>query len=201
MGGLLLASNRSGIASCLIFERADSRGKIPLAFSKTYALISIRPCHFTNFRSLFMRANSRYLLAIIAACGLSGFSRLSVAQDEQGTEATAETPEPAQEEVAPPAESTPVDGEEMQQQNDNSGTGNTMSGKMDDHAAMGKGNHTTAAMTDVQEALNRAGAGLKVDGKFGKSTKIALKKFQKKNKLKVTGGLDEPTKEKLGLAR
>jgi peptidoglycan hydrolase-like protein with peptidoglycan-binding domain len=51
----------------------------------------------------------------------------------------------------------------------------------------------------VQEALNKAGAKLKVDGKMGKMTRRALKKFQKRNDLKVTGKLDAETLAKLGI--
>jgi peptidoglycan hydrolase-like protein with peptidoglycan-binding domain len=51
----------------------------------------------------------------------------------------------------------------------------------------------------VQEALNKAGSQLKVDGKMGKMTRKALKKFQKENGLKVTGKPDVETLAKLGV--
>jgi len=52
---------------------------------------------------------------------------------------------------------------------------------------------------DLQEALNKAGFKVKVDGLTGKKTRAALKKFQKKNGLNVTGKPDEATLAKLGI--
>lgn len=51
----------------------------------------------------------------------------------------------------------------------------------------------------AQEALTGAGYKVKADGQMGKGTKKALKGFQKKNKLKVTGKLDTATKKALGM--
>jgi peptidoglycan hydrolase-like protein with peptidoglycan-binding domain len=51
----------------------------------------------------------------------------------------------------------------------------------------------------VQEALNKEGYKLKVDGLMGKHTRAALKSYQKKNGLKVTGKADEATLAKLGV--
>ncbi len=52
----------------------------------------------------------------------------------------------------------------------------------------------------IQEALNKQGASLKVDGVLGAKTRAALKKFQKDSGLKVTGKADQATLEKLGVA-
>jgi peptidoglycan hydrolase-like protein with peptidoglycan-binding domain len=52
---------------------------------------------------------------------------------------------------------------------------------------------------DIQEALNKAGAKLKVDGIMGKKTHAAIKNFQKKQGLKVTGEPDKETLAKLGI--
>jgi peptidoglycan hydrolase-like protein with peptidoglycan-binding domain len=49
----------------------------------------------------------------------------------------------------------------------------------------------------VQEALKKEGYKLKVDGLMGKHTRSALKSYQKKNGLKVTGKPDEATLAKL----
>jgi peptidoglycan hydrolase-like protein with peptidoglycan-binding domain len=54
-------------------------------------------------------------------------------------------------------------------------------------------------VADIQEALNSAGAKLKADGKMGKATRRAIREYQKKNKLKVTGNADEATLKSLGL--
>lgn len=51
----------------------------------------------------------------------------------------------------------------------------------------------------LQEALNKNGATLKVDGRMGKNTRAALKDFQSKNGLKATGKLDKASRAKLGL--
>jgi peptidoglycan hydrolase-like protein with peptidoglycan-binding domain len=51
----------------------------------------------------------------------------------------------------------------------------------------------------VQEALNKQGYKLKVDGLMGKHTQNALKSYQKKNGLKVTGKTDKATLAKLNV--
>ena len=51
----------------------------------------------------------------------------------------------------------------------------------------------------VQKALNKEGFKLKVDGKMGKRTHAALREYQKKNGLKVTGQPDKATLAKLRL--
>ncbi|MHB8254230.1 MAG: peptidoglycan-binding domain-containing protein [Acidiferrobacter sp.] len=45
----------------------------------------------------------------------------------------------------------------------------------------------------IQEALDKSGAKLKVDGFMGKATEGALKAFQTKHKLKATGTADKAT--------
>ena len=45
----------------------------------------------------------------------------------------------------------------------------------------------------VQEALNKDGAKLKVDGIMGHRTRLALKGFQKSHKMKSSGKLDKAT--------
>ncbi len=143
-----------------------------------------------------MRMGSKWVFATVAICGFSG---VSFSQDEGGMDGAAGQ-DPVQEEVAPPAESEePAVGEEAAPQKDEGAnvqvqdTDSTVS-----NTPVTKG--TAGTMADIQEALNRHGATLKVDGKFGNGTKSALKTFQKKNKLKVTGKVDEPTKKALGLA-
>ena len=50
----------------------------------------------------------------------------------------------------------------------------------------------------LQEALKKAGENPgTADGKLGPKTRSALRAFQKKNKLKVTGRADKPTMAKL----
>ena len=56
-----------------------------------------------------------------------------------------------------------------------------------------------AWVKQLQEALNKSGQKVKVDGVLGKETRAALKAYQKANNLKVTGRADKATQEKLGL--
>ncbi|MGH1353178.1 MAG: peptidoglycan-binding domain-containing protein [Methyloligellaceae bacterium] len=49
----------------------------------------------------------------------------------------------------------------------------------------------------AQKALVQQGASLKVDGKWGRKSRSALKAFQKKNGLKANGRLTRATKAKL----
>jgi peptidoglycan hydrolase-like protein with peptidoglycan-binding domain len=55
------------------------------------------------------------------------------------------------------------------------------------------------AVKAVQEALKKEGYKLKADGFMGKHTRTALKRYQKKHGLKVTGKTDEATLAKLGV--
>ena len=56
-----------------------------------------------------------------------------------------------------------------------------------------------AKVKSAQEALTKAGFKCAADGIMGKKTRAAIKGFQKKNKLKVTGKLDKATRAKLGI--
>jgi hypothetical protein len=55
------------------------------------------------------------------------------------------------------------------------------------------------SLRSVQQALNRAGYPAPVDGKLGKSTRRALRHFQRAHGLPATGQADRPTLIKLGL--
>lgn len=50
---------------------------------------------------------------------------------------------------------------------------------------------------DCQKALHLAGSTIKITGKFGIGMMSAVKAFQKKNNLKVTGEIDSKTMTKL----
>lgn len=50
-----------------------------------------------------------------------------------------------------------------------------------------KGSTVVEAVVSLQELLNRAGFGLKVDGNFGPKTDKAVKEYQKQSKLVVDG--------------
>ncbi len=59
--------------------------------------------------------------------------------------------------------------------------------------------HVSAHIKALQEALDKNGAKLTADGRWGSKTSNALKAFQKKSGLKVTGRLNKATDAKLGL--
>ncbi|MQA66488.1 MAG: hypothetical protein GEU76_11415 [Alphaproteobacteria bacterium] len=77
-----------------------------------------------------------------------------------------------------------------------------MTKEMKDGKKAGKKAGKAAANKGVmalQDALNKNGASLKVDGRMGKNTRAALKDFQSKNGLKATGKLDKASRAKLGM--
>ena len=53
------------------------------------------------------------------------------------------------------------------------------------------------AVSDIQKLLQKAGSTIKVNGEFGIGMLSAVKAFQKKNGLKVTGTVDKKTLDKL----
>jgi peptidoglycan hydrolase-like protein with peptidoglycan-binding domain len=57
----------------------------------------------------------------------------------------------------------------------------------------------SAEVKAIQEALNKGGAKLTVDGYLGKKTREALKAYQSTHGLKATGHADKKTREALGL--
>ena len=68
-------------------------------------------------------------------------------------------------------------------------------------ATIMKSKHVAASahVKSIQEALNKSGAKLKVDGFMGKDTRAALKKYQSEHKLKDTGTADKETLKDLGV--
>ena len=64
---------------------------------------------------------------------------------------------------------------------------------------MAKKAKPSKSVVALQEALNKNGAKLAVDGLMGKMTRAALRTYQKANGLKVTGVADKATKAKLGV--
>ncbi len=57
----------------------------------------------------------------------------------------------------------------------------------------------SATLKSAQDALNKSGASLTVDGKYGPKTKAAIQAFQQGHGLKATGKLDKATKKALGI--
>jgi peptidoglycan hydrolase-like protein with peptidoglycan-binding domain len=66
-------------------------------------------------------------------------------------------------------------------------------------SAAKKSSMNAGSVKAVQTALNKNGAMLKVDGKMGKATRDALKKYQSAHGLKSTGRLDDATRTTLGV--
>lgn len=60
--------------------------------------------------------------------------------------------------------------------------------------------HVLPTTLEVQQALNRHGAGLVADGVSGSNTRTALRAFQREAGLPITGRADEGTLAALGLA-
>ena len=58
---------------------------------------------------------------------------------------------------------------------------------------------TQSQIESVQDALNKAGYQVKVDGTWGNDTSSAVKMFQTKNGLPATGYADQATRQALGL--
>lgn len=73
-------------------------------------------------------------------------------------------------------------------------TKKAMAAKKTMHKPMVKAN---AEVRAAQKALIKDGAKIKADGLMGRHTRAAIKAFQKKNHLKVTGRLDKETMAKL----
>lgn len=69
-----------------------------------------------------------------------------------------------------------------------------------ERAVKSKKKTDTEMVKSVQRALVDAGFKIKVDGKIGRQVRAALKKYQKQNKLKVTGRIDKATLKKMGIA-
>ena len=78
-------------------------------------------------------------------------------------------------------------------------TKTTKTSTMHRSGGMHRGMATTADVSSLQEALNRNGAVLAVDGKFGAKTKAALVKYQTTHSLTPNGRPDKPTQDKLNL--
>ncbi len=71
--------------------------------------------------------------------------------------------------------------------------------KAKEQAVKSKKKANPELVSSVQRALVDAGYKVKVDGKIGREMRTALKKYQKKNKLKATGRIDKGTLKKMGL--
>ena len=54
-------------------------------------------------------------------------------------------------------------------------------------------------VTNLQTALNKNGANVKIDGMMGPQTRSALRRYQQNNNLKVRGSADSARRAKLGV--
>lgn len=73
------------------------------------------------------------------------------------------------------------------------------SGGMMSHNSM-SGSMSKSRVKAIQSALKKKGMDVKTDGIMGPSTMSALRKYQKKNDLKVTGHPDKATCKSLGIS-
>jgi peptidoglycan hydrolase-like protein with peptidoglycan-binding domain len=113
----------------------------------------------------------RTLLSLVGAAMLAGTSAVALAQ-------TGMTPSNPQQNMAPGA----------------GAHGGAMSAPGAAHMGM-----SPDRVKEIQSALDQKGQHVTVDGKWGKQTASALRKFQQENGLKPTGRLDPETAQKLGL--
>jgi len=72
-------------------------------------------------------------------------------------------------------------------------------GKAEQTASATAGARSPDEVRKVQSALNQNGEDVKVDGRWGPQTSQALRDYQQKNGLQVSGQLDEQTKQKLNV--
>ena len=134
-------------------------------------------------------------ILLTAVCCLFLVFAVSIAAAQEGAAPTAEQPPAAMEQPAVPAEQPPAAVQPTA----------PTAAEQPTAAAEEKAPAATSMAMDaekikaVQGALNKIGAQLKVDGKMGKMTRKALKKFQKRNGLTVTGKPDAGTLAKLGI--
>jgi peptidoglycan hydrolase-like protein with peptidoglycan-binding domain len=68
------------------------------------------------------------------------------------------------------------------------------------HRSAGHASMSRKHVEAIQEALNATGEKVSVDGVWGPKTRTALKTFQHRNGLKVTGHPDAATLEKLNIS-
>lgn len=91
---------------------------------------------------------------------------------------------------------TPQATGERMQPDQQMGTGSRALGK----SKNAKGGASMERVKAAQNALNRAGANIQVDGKMGPKTKAAIRDYQQKNGLQATGNLDAQTMQRLGVS-
>jgi peptidoglycan hydrolase-like protein with peptidoglycan-binding domain len=60
--------------------------------------------------------------------------------------------------------------------------------------------HGSQSVSAAQDALNKEGANLTVDGKYGPKTRAAVKSYQQAHGLKATGHLDKTTRAALKIS-
>jgi len=108
----------------------------------------------------------------------------------------------AQQSAAPPEKQMGTKSQPMQSSQPGSKMQTNTPGNENSQSSMMKSTGKTSMMSSrevesLQEALNKDGYKLKVDGVLGNHTRSAIKDFQKKNDLKVTGKPDSETLAKL----
>lgn len=132
------------------------------------------------------------MLSLAAAALLAGSSAIALAQtNNMGTNSNMDT----HSNMSTPSSQL---GAETQPQNGNGTTGamsNGMSNGGAHRMAM-----SSSQVKQIQSALDQKGEHVTVDGKWGKQTAQAVRKFQKQNGLRATGHVDQKTMEKLGVS-
>jgi hypothetical protein len=136
-----------------------------------------------------MRNPSRFLLAGVILAG-SAFAALAQTSTQNPSPPP---PMPSASPSASPAQSGSMQNPSQSAPHQGSGMARMRYQKSGMARASGKSDHIQQA----QQALNQNGESLQVDGVMGSKTKAALKDFQTKHNLKVTGRLDRATRKAL----
>ncbi len=138
-----------------------------------------------------MTKTTTRIAAFAAALMFGAATIVPMAASAQGTGTTSPSTTPSTTEPSAAAPSTAAPSSNMS-------TGKSMPAKkMGMHHGMHHGSQNVSA---VQDALNKEGANLKVDGKYGPKTRAAIKSYQQAHGLKATGHLDKATRDALKLS-
>jgi hypothetical protein len=113
---------------------------------------------------------------------------------------------PADNQAAPMNQQAPMNNQAALRNNQQAPMNNQMGTRNNQQAPMNNQARTSNQgakgdpnVTNLQNALNKNGANIKVDGKMGPQTREAIRRYQQNNNLTATGSADSATRAKLGV--